>query len=220
LIYSKPNIPPYFFIKNCILAVRCYSSSSDHSKAEAYRLNAENKYANSLRDALAAPDDGSLAVLHHLRSELDQLHAQSRVAGGGHELASSSSLPPLPRLPPIPMFAGEARELAAVSAAAAVPAPPPELPVGWVVYTDAVSGREYYHHSISLVTQWRVPGLPVGWDMFKDTVSGSVYYWNESTRVAQWDCPRGGSAGIMERVGVSVQWRMERRLKILHRLLN
>ncbi|CAN9457131.1 unnamed protein product [Alternaria sp. RS040] len=85
---TDPAIPPYYYIKNCILVAR---AQADWDLNDIYRLNAEQKYDSSFRDAISRPHDGSLKVLRELRGELDQLYA-SREASVS---VSESIAPPL-----------------------------------------------------------------------------------------------------------------------------
>ncbi|RYO20443.1 hypothetical protein AA0111_g10098 [Alternaria arborescens] len=85
---TDPAIPPYYYIKNCILVAR---AQADWDVGDIYRLNAEKKYDSSFRDAISRPDDDSLKVLRELRGELDDLYA-SREASVS---ASETVAPPL-----------------------------------------------------------------------------------------------------------------------------
>ncbi|OAG24972.1 hypothetical protein CC77DRAFT_1004654 [Alternaria alternata] len=85
---TDPAIPPYYYLKNCILVAR---AQADWDLNDLYRLNAEQKYDSSFHDAILRPDDGSLKVLRELRGELDDLYT-SREASVS---ASESVAPPL-----------------------------------------------------------------------------------------------------------------------------
>ncbi|KAH7385434.1 hypothetical protein DE146DRAFT_759670 [Phaeosphaeria sp. MPI-PUGE-AT-0046c] len=64
------TLPPYYVIKNCILAA---SALGDWREADIYRLTAEQTYTTALHTATAKKDMLSLEALEGLQNELDQL---------------------------------------------------------------------------------------------------------------------------------------------------
>ncbi|KAH7357503.1 hypothetical protein BKA66DRAFT_243977 [Pyrenochaeta sp. MPI-SDFR-AT-0127] len=64
------TLPPYYFMKNCILVTSALDNRDD---AETYRLFAEQQYRKSLSDAKRRGSIEDLALLQKLRKELDQL---------------------------------------------------------------------------------------------------------------------------------------------------
>jgi hypothetical protein len=75
---------------------------------------------------------------------------------------------------------------------------------GWERHVDPTSGKPFYHHAPSQVSQWERPTtspaspveagedeLPSGWSSATDPDTGQPYYWSDSSReTTTWVHPR------------------------------